>query len=292
MEHRSAKAEQCTHAGRMGRWNGVVAPLALLTALCALVAACGGTPTASLDNRPPPRLFFWSQQATLNSQTPQEAYAAAMDLTPCVGEPSATPGRGNPPVSTIVSWLISTRNYGLATIQVDCNPPGHSFHRWLFELFRDSTGAWSPQGGYIADNWSTNATVTVSPPKWLNLPTDTYNYFDVMQPGTNESPEVSVVNWDAQTRLFVFGHIADQAIRPDGATLVALNGASGWMTIENGLVSITTVRTDGSTLFFSGTATPAETQTLAESAFAHVNEALQPLQTSTTTSVTPGATSP
>ncbi len=88
-------------------------------------------------------------------------------------------------------------------------------------------------------------------------------------------PPDSVVAWDAQTRLFVFGHVADSAIRPSGAASVVVDGHQGWVTTENDMTTVTVTLDDGSTLFFSGTTSPAQTQALAADAFPHMNEILE-----------------
>ncbi|MGH2503308.1 MAG: hypothetical protein ACRDID_12445 [Ktedonobacterales bacterium] len=285
------RRDRSTRSQLPGRWDAVVllGGFAVFLALLGmLIANHGGAPNLNPGLGPQPSSFVWTQRATLNSTTPQEAYLAAMRLTPCLGAPSATPGLGGPARSTSITWIVATPNYGLAQIQAVCDPPARSFHRWLFELYRVPTGGWRPQGGYIAGHWSRNASATSPAPNWLALPNDTYDYSNVQQPGIGETPEASVVSWDAQTRLFVFGHIADRAIRPDGAASIVVDRQSGWMTAANGLVTVTVVRADGTTLFFSGTATSAEVQALAAEAFAHTDEALQPLQNPIST---PSATS-
>jgi hypothetical protein len=104
-----------------------------------------------------------------------------------------------------------------------------------------------------------------------------------MQPGAAEYPEVSVVDWDAQTRIFVFGHVADRAMKAVDATSIVIGNQTGWMTTENGLMTITVARTDGTTLFFSGTASQTDIQALATEAFTHADDALEPIQTPATT---------
>lgn len=287
MGNQPIRQERSALARRLRRWDGaallgVVAILLIVAGM--LIAQHGGQPNLNPGLGPEPQRFLWAEQATLNSQTPQQAYAAAMRLTPCIGAPSATPGLGGPPRSSSVTWIVATHNYGLAHIEATCDPPARTYRLWLFEIFRIPAQGWRPQGGVIASNWSANPDVTPTPtPTWLSLPHDTYNYFQIEQPGIAEYPEVGVVEWDAQQRLFIFGHIADQAIRPANASSVVVDHLPGWMTTENGLVTITVGRADGTTLFFSGTAAPSVIQSLAAQAFAHADEALQPLQPTATT---------
>lgn len=206
-----------------------------------------------------------------------------MTLTSCQNAPNAARGSGGAPRSATVTWLVSSPNYGLARIQTVCDAPGLAVHTWLFELYRDPARGWTPQGGYNAVHWSVDPTVVATPPSWLSLPSDIYDRVTVEQPGIHEQPQASVIGWDAQTHLFVLGHIADQAIQPSEAHQLILNGVPGWMTEGSGLTTVTETLPDGTSLFFSGTAAPASVQSMAAEAFAHANEALEPLSIPTTT---------
>lgn len=273
---------------RRARWRPFRLAISLV-ALAAVVtlAAYGVTrlvqPThwVSSPAVPPPQMFVWNTSATLGSQTPQQAYAAAMTLTPCVGGPGSTFGHGGPPRSATVTWLAAGPNYGLVRIQPVCGPSARPIHLWLFTIVRYDD-RWIMQQGEIEGNWSAKDQRITPPPAWLPLPADTYAEERVAGPQGVVPPD-SVVAWDAQARLFVFGHVADSAIRPSGATSVVVDGHRGWVTTENDMTTVTVTLDDGSTLFFSGTTSPAQTQTLAADAFPHMNEVLENLRYPTVT---------
>ncbi len=169
-------------------------------------------------------------------------------------------------------------NYGLADIQVTCVPPAQPFHFMLLQLYHnDPNGGWRPMGGAMVGKNGNRSTDSPPPPSWLPLPDDTYVRYDVQHPGLQESPAASVVAWDGQTQLFVLGHVADRAVQPGDATAVNVDGQPGWMTSENGLVTVTEALPDGTARFFAGTASPARVQALAADAFAHSADVLQPL---------------
>lgn len=281
VEHVSGRHQAFPSSGHMRRRCGhvrrVIAP-ALIACLGAILAACGGAPSSSVSSNPPPELFRWDEPATMTAQMPQTAYTAAMNLTPCLGAPGSSSFMGAPPSSSSVTWFVTTPNYGLADIQVTCVPPAKPFHLMLIQLYHnDPNGGWRLMGGAMVGKNGIPSAASAPPPSWLPLPGDTYVRYDVEYPGPHESPAASVVAWDGQTQLFVLGHVADRAVQPGDATPVNVDGHPGWMTSENGLVTVTEALPDGTTRFFAGTASPVRMQTLAEGAFAHSADVLQPL---------------
>lgn len=273
---------------RRARWR----PVRLATSLVALaavvtLAAYGAMRLVQPVQRqgygavPPPVMFTWNGGATLGSQTPQQAYTAAMTLTPCVGGPGSLPMRGAPPRSATATWLAAGPNYGLVRIQPVCDQSARPIHLWLFIIARQGD-YWGMQQGVIEGNWSTKVPGITPPPAWLPLPSDTYAQTLIARPEGVHPPD-SVVAWDARTRLFVFGHVADSAIRPGDATSVVVDGHTGWVTTANGMTTVTVTLGDGSTLFFSGTTSPTQTQALAADAFPHMNEVLPSLRYPTVT---------
>lgn len=286
-ERAPARRQALPASVRPERWRGfalrsIVA--AITVAFSALLAACGGASTPTVSSRPAPRLFSWTESATTTTQTPQAAYAAAMRLTPCL--PGAAWYAGDPPRSSTVTWLLSAPDYGLANIQVTCAPPAQPFHLFLLQLYRDAaTGGWRPTGTSIVGKNANTPGATVHdpgygpPPAWLPLPDDAYVRYILQQPGYQQSPEGSIVDWDGQANLFVLGHIADRAVQPMDATPLNREGGAAWMTSENGLVTVTQILADGTTRFFAGTAAPTQAQALAAAAFAHSDDVLQPLPT-------------
>lgn len=263
--------------------TGVAAAAVLLVAVLGTMTLLNQTP--SPRSVPLPRLYIWSHNAAYDSKTPQEAFAANMQLTPCVDATSSETGRGTPPESATVTWLDAGRDYGLAFINITCPHQPRPYTLWLSSLGRDDQRHWDTQTGYILTNWnsgsqSTSTSVSnVQVPSWLSLPSDTYIGIRVPGPvGLN--PPASVAAWYSSSRnvrTFIFGHVADPATRPAGATSVQVNGQAGWVSEQNGIVIVTLPLTDGSTAFFVGTGTVSQVEELAARAFAHMDDVLPPL---------------
>lgn len=253
----------------------------MIVIVATLIVGCGVAGSRSAGLGPQPQSFTWDYAATSHSATPQEAFATAMKLTPCIGAPDGTPGYGAAARTTTVTWIVSAPRYGLARIQPICDPSAQPYHIWLFEIIQGDDQEWHPEGGYLAGHWTANSNILPRVPGWLPLPADTYVQHLVDAP-TGICPAASVIVWDAQTRFFVLGHITDHAIRPNSATSVTVDGNSGWMVTESGLTTVTMELADGTTLFFSGTAMPSQVRLLAVAAFAHESTVLPPLRCPTT----------
>ena len=280
MRSQPARPVEWRHSRRLRRWDGMaaLAPLvAFLIILGAVIASQVGwrDPADKIKGPPSPSDFLWSGQATTGSQNAQQAFVSGVRLTPCL-DTQATPfPRSVAARSVTVSWLFNGSSYGLARIQSPtCDPPARPFNHatWLFVLGRtlDPAHEWDPNGG--GDIAFGPADAAQPPPSWLPLPADTYHQELLTGPSY-----ASGAVWAGQTRLFIFGHVADVAIRPAGATSVTVGGDAAWLTTANGLTTVTRVLPDGSSLFFSGAAAPTSVRSLAAAAFAHVNDALQPL---------------
>jgi len=215
----------------------------------------------------PPSPFIWSSTPNY-SLTPQEAFVQAATLTPCQDE--------QPAPSRTVTWLATSPHYGVALITGDCGPKAGGAFTWLFTFGRDASQPWLPEAGRIAtpgDGFGDGTRVT--PPPWLALPADMYSYTAIEPKGLH--PRESTAAWYTPERSFVVGQFADLAQRPAAAPPVSLEGYSGWMVAENGLISIVIPRTDGTTFFFAGSGTSAQVEALASQALAHVDELLVPL---------------
>ncbi len=227
----------------------------------------------------PEGLYTWLPQASYDSKTPQDAFAASMKLTPCDGAPART---------VTVTWLDAGPNYGLALIRVTCLQQERPYAIWLSSLGRDAEQHWSPQAGIIVSNRnagnvggspaqaSSTPAHAVQTPSWLSLPPDVYS--DGTLPGPKGlQPEASVVAWYSPSRTYVLGHVADQATKPSNAASVVVNGNSGWATEQNGVVIVTLPLADGTTVFFAGTGPVSQIEGFAARAFAHRDEVLTPL---------------
>lgn len=267
--------------------TGVAAAAVLIIAVLGTMTLLNQTP--SPQGVPLPRLYIWSHHAAYDSRTPQEAFAANVQLTPCIYTTSSGMGRSAPPETATVTWLDAGRDYGLAFINITCPPhQPRPYAIWLFSLGRDSEGQWDPQAGYFGGSLgpgsgesspTTSSSTSVSDvpvPAWLRLPSD--NYVGIRVPGPmGLHPPASVAAWCSSSRTFVFGHVADPATRPAAATSVQVNGQVGWMTEEHGIVIVTLPLADGSTAFFAGTGTAQQVEDLAATAFTHMDEVLPPL---------------
>lgn len=263
--------------------TGVAAMAVLLVAVLGTVIVLNQTPLRK--SLLAPTLDTWSHHAAYDSKTPQEAFAANVQLTPCVNDTSSETGYGAPPQTTTVTWLDAGRDYGLALINVTCPHQPQPYKLWLFSLGRDDQRRWALQPGHIVGNRSADSPSTSIPPSevdvpsWLLLPSDTYVGIRVPGP-SGLNPPASVAAWYSlshNVRTFVFGHVADPATRPVDATSVQVNGQAGWVAEQNGIVIVTLPLADGSTAFFAGTGTSSQVEDLAATAFAHMDDALPPL---------------
>lgn len=223
-----------------------------------------------------PSLWTWSQQGAYDSQTPQEALAANIHLTPCDGAP---------PQTATVTWLDAGHDYGFAFISVICPHQPQPYATIYLALGRDDQHHWTIQaadtlGRRNAGVPSNSTSVSDVPvPAWLPLPSDTYSG-DWVSWQRGSTPPASVAAWytgSSTFRTFVFGHVADPAMRPTDATSVQVNGETGWITDENGMVIVTLPLADGSTAFFAGTGTASQVEDLAARAFPHMDDVLPPL---------------
>lgn len=223
-----------------------------------------------------PSLWTWSQQGAYDSQTPQEALAANMHLTPCDGAP---------PQTATVTWLDAGRDYGFAFISVTCPHQPQPYATVYLALGRDDQLHWTVQaadtlGRRSGDSTSNSTSVSDVPvPAWLPLPSDTYRG-DWVSWQRGSTPPASVAAWYSSSRTFrtfVFGHVADPATRPANATSVQVNRKAGWLTEENSVVIVTLPLADGSTSFFAGIGTASQVENLAATAFAHMDDVLPPL---------------
>jgi hypothetical protein len=260
--------------------TGVAVIAVLLVAVLGTTMLLNRTP--SPRSVPSPQLFIWSHHAEYDSKTPQEAFAANVQLTPCIDDTSSKTGRGASPETATVTWLDAGRDYGLAYVTVTCLHQLRPYKLWLFALGRDDQHHWALQTGYIISNRNADSPSTSTPPSdvnvpsWLPLPSDTYVGIRVPGPeGLN--PPASVVAWYSASRTFVLGHIADPASRPADATSVHVNGLAGWVTEENDIVIVTVSQVDGSTSFFAGTGSASQVEDLAARAFSHMDDVLPPL---------------
>ncbi|HEX9037798.1 MAG TPA: hypothetical protein VF808_12505 [Ktedonobacterales bacterium] len=228
---------------------------------------------------PPPQYIIW-QPGAADSVSPQQYFDTGARLTPCMHDPGATAHRGAPPKATAVTWLFSRPNYGIVNIQVTCSRQARPIWLWLQAFGSDAAGRWQEQGGRIYPNQNPFHSEADAVPAWLPLPSGAYDREEALAPYVatpGEPPTASLVVWLSQTRTYFLGHVSAGEQRPDGATTVLVNGRLGWAVQENGIVTVTTLLDDGTTLFFSGTGTPAEIEALAPIGFAHMSEALQPL---------------
>lgn len=241
--------------------------------------------TPSPRSVPLPRLYIWSHDVAYDSRTPQEAFAANVQLTPCLDATSSETGRGAPPETATVTWLDAGRDYGLAFINITCPHQPQPYTLWLFSLGRDDQHHWDTQTGGVLGNRNANSPSTSTPvsdvqvPSWLPLPSDTY--IGIRLPGPmGLRPPASVAAWYSLSRnvpTFVFGHVADPATRPLDAISVHVNGQAGWVSEQNGMVVVTLPLADGSTAFFAGTGAVSQVEDLAARAFSHMDDVLPSL---------------
>lgn len=261
--------------------GGIAGVLAAATAAVIAVALQRPAPAPTSGAVPPPPLYVFSRLALRDSMTPEEAFAAGVTLTPCQGPAGPGPApQSAPPRTATVTWLDAGPNYGLALIRVTCPPQARSYPAvWLFSLGRDAQHHWIPQAGYIVSNNPANPAPAPSSgqvPPWLALPPDRYIPFG--RPGSRGvNPAASVAAWYAPARTFVFGHVADPAARPEGATPVVVDGHAGWATDQDGIATVTVPLPDGTTAFFGGTGPVEQIESLVASALDHMDEVLAPV---------------
>lgn len=258
------------------RTRRYLALIAVAVVAVILVAVLG---TITILNQTPspksllsPSLWTWSQQGAYDSQTPQEALAANMHLTPCDGAP---------PQAATVTWLDAGHDYGFAFISVTCPHQPQPFATIYLALGRDDQHHWTIQAADTLGRHSENSTSVsdVPVPAWLPLPSDTYSG-DWVSWQRGSTPPASVAAWYSSSRTFrtfVFGHVADPATRPANATPVQVNRKAGWLMEENSVVIVTLPLADGSTSFFAGIGTASQVENLAATAFAHMDDVLPPL---------------
>lgn len=75
----------------------------------------------------------------------------------------------------------------------------------------------------------------------------------------------------------MLGHVADPATKPADATSITVNGQAGWLTRQNGIITVTVPQADGVTAFFAGAGSTTQIEALAAIAFSHMDEVLAPL---------------
>lgn len=259
--------------GRSALAIGAVAAVLLLGVVGTVIVMMQQPATRGIR---PPSLYTWSAEAAYSSKTPQDAFAAAMKLTPCEGARAST---------ATITWLATGRNYGLALIRATCMQREQPYAIWwLFSLGRGAEQHWSPQAGYVVSTrnagnegspGSTNSPAVSAgqTPPWLSLPPD--SYAKAIVPGPRGlQPEASVVAWHSPSRTFVFGHVADQAIEPATAMPVLVAEHSGWATEQNGVAIVTLPLSDGTMFFCAGTGSIAQVEGIASLAVVHMDELL------------------
>lgn len=139
------------------------------------------------------------------------------------------------------TWFVVAPRYGLVLLVPSCHLQGGQPILWLLTIARLGLGGstWGPEIGV--------------------------------------DPQASVLAWSSDTRLYVAGHVADEAFPPAGALPVSIAGSAGWMTEDHGMVSVVLPGANGTTFFFAGSGSADEIQQLAALALQHENSLLEPI---------------
>lgn len=253
----------------MRRWC-LLASLAL-TGMTTL-SGCGSV-TNRMVSYPAPVLYRWSAQAAAGSATPQQAFAAGMQLDLC--HPVAAR-------SVTITWLASGPNFGVVWVVADCrnNAADTRPVQSLFLAHRVI------QQGSTSDQWLSGdvgftqkppagpipAEVQAQTPPWLSLPPDAYLQTPTV---TNTQPLATILSWTSATNVFITGRFEGSATPPStGASTISVTGHAGWLVEDQGMASVVVPLASGQTFFFSGTTTGREVQLLATEMLSHLEYVL------------------
>jgi hypothetical protein len=204
----------------------------------------------------------------VHAATAKDAYNQQVSQVACVTEPAVSIETQ----SVTVTWVYQQPNFGLAFIRAVCSNQTSPFA--IMNMERDAHGDWT-MGSTVTPSFGSQQG---GMPPGVTLPQDSY-YIEVdsVSSSATGGPSMVIGYWVSPTRAYIMTHYSESATRPSGATPLTVNGRAGWVTRSNDMVTVTEPLADGTTIFFSGTGSMAEIESMAQAALAHALVTLPPL---------------